>query len=262
MADRTSTSSRDQRILQEVLRAGEASVGALARRLAVSPATVRRDLTELERRGLLRRTHGGAVPVETIHGDFFLQDSSFQEQMRRHAPEKRRIGLAAAGLVEDGDTLALTPGTTPALVARSLRHRKNITVVTNTVNVALELCRREGIAVFVTGGYLRGGWFSMVGPAAVHALGEIYVDKVFIGVNGIHPARGLTANHPDEASTNRAMIRQARTKIVVADHTKLGKVASAKICPTEEVDILITDTGAGDAAVAPFRKMGIDVRRV
>jgi DeoR family transcriptional regulator of aga operon len=248
--------------VEEVLRAGEVSVDALARRFAVSPATVRRDLTGLERQGLLRRTHGGATAIEPIHSDFFLGDSSFQEQMRRHAPEKRRIALAAAARVQDGDTIALTPGTTTALVARSLRHRRNITVVTSTVNVALELCRREGIAVFVTGGYLRAGWFSMVGPAAVHALGEIYVDKVFIAVNGLHAGRGLTAGHPDEATANRAMIRQARQKIVVADHSKLGKVACALICPAGEVDVLITDTGAAESAVAPFRRMGIEVRRV
>jgi DeoR family transcriptional regulator of aga operon len=253
---------RERRVVEEVLRAGAVSVDALAERLQVSPATVRRDLTGLEQRGLLRRTHGGAVPIEPIHSDLFLGDSSFQEQMRRHAPEKRRIALAAADLVEDGDTIALTPGTTTALLARCLRHRRNITVVTNTVNVALELCQREGISVFVTGGYLRAGWFSMVGPAAVHALGEIYVDKVFIGVNGIHPVRGLTAGHPDEAMTNRAMIGQAREKIVVADHAKLGKVASALIGPAAGVSLLITDTGASDAAVAPFRKLGIEVRRV
>ncbi|MBI5443247.1 MAG: DeoR/GlpR transcriptional regulator, partial [Deltaproteobacteria bacterium] len=170
MDDNKRTLPRDQVILEEVLRTGGVSVEQLVGLLAVSPATVRRELARLEHQGLLRRTHGGAVPTESIHSDLFLHDSSFQEQTRIHTAEKRRIALAAAELVEDGDTIALATGTTTAMVAQSLRHRRDITVVTNTVNVALELSQREGLTVFVTGGYLRGSWFSMVGPTALSAV--------------------------------------------------------------------------------------------
>ncbi|MCL5736277.1 MAG: DeoR/GlpR family DNA-binding transcription regulator [Actinobacteria bacterium] len=254
--------SRDQRILQEVLSVGGLSVDELARRLDVSSATVRRDLAALEKQGLLRRTRGGAAPVEPIHDDLFIHDYSFHEQMRMHTPEKRRIALAAADLVQEGDTIALTSGTSTALVARSLRHRKNIMVVTNTVNTALELSQREGISVLVTGGYLRGNWFSMVGPTALQTIRWINFDKVFVSLNGIDPVRGLSANNEDEAAVNRAMIDRSLTKIAVLDSSKFGKISKAVICPASLMDVLITDEGAGDAVVAPYREMGIRVVRV
>lgn len=262
MANNHIAASRDQRILEEVLRTGSVSVEDLARLLAVSPATVRRDLSELEQEGLLRRTRGGAVPIEPIHSDLYLHDSSFQEQMQLRTAEKRRIALAAAELVEDGDTIALSTGTTTALVARSLRHRKDITVVTNNLSVALELCQREGLSVFVTGGYLRGTWFSMGGSATVNAFRSINVDKAFFGVHGIDPVRGLTANNEEDATVNRVMIEQARMTIVLADHGKFGRVAKNLICQASEMDLLITDTGATEAAIEPFRAMGINTRRV
>lgn len=251
--------SRNHQILHEMLAAGGLSVDELARRLDVSSATVRRDLAALEKQGLLRRTRGGAAPVEPIHDDLFIHDSSFQEQMLMHSSEKRRIALAAAQLVEDGDIIALTSGTTTALVAGSLRHRTNITVVTNTVNTALELSQREGISVLVTGGYLRGNWFSMVGPTALDTLRWINCDKVFVSLNGIDPVRGLTANNEDEAAVNRAMIDRSFSKIAVLDSSKFGKISKALICPASLMDVLVTDKGASEAVVAPFREMGIRV---
>jgi len=163
--------------------------------------------------------------------------------------------------VKDGETIGLTPGTTATQVARSLRHRRGITVVTNTVNVAMELCNREDLSVYVTGGFLRGGWFSLVGAAAARGAGELFLDKVFIGVNAIDAERGLTCLHPDEAAINRALVAQARQRIVVADHSKLGQVVPCLICPTREVHMLITDAGASDEDVRPFEELGIEVRR-
>lgn len=252
---------RARAILEEVLRDGEVSVEALAARVAVSVATVRRDLADLERQGLLRRTHGGAKAVSPLLYEAFRHDSSFQEQESHRAEEKRRIGLAAAELVKDGETIGLTPGTTATQVARSLRHRKGITVVTNTVNVAMELCDREDLSVYVTGGWLRGGWFSLVGAPAASSVREVFLDKVFVGVNAIDAARGLTCSHPDEAAVNRALVAQARERIVVADRSKLGRVARCLICPTSEVHMLITDRDATDADVQPFVDAGIEVRR-
>jgi DeoR family transcriptional regulator of aga operon len=252
---------RARTILEEVLRDGEVSVEALAARVSVSLATVRRDLAELERQGLLRRTHGGAKAVSPLLYEAFRHDSSFQEQEGRHAEEKRRIGLAAAELVKDGETIGLTPGTTATQVARSLRHRKGITVVTNTVNVAMELCNREDLSVYVTGGWLRGGWFSLVGAPAASNVREVFLDRVFVGVNALDAARGLTCSHPDEAAINRALVAQARERIVVADRSKLGRVARCLICPTSEVHMLITDRDATAAAVQPFMDAGVEVRR-
>lgn len=261
-AAESSADRRSEQILQELLRTGEVSVEALAKLLNVSASTVRRDLTHLERRGLLRRTHGGAVPVEPMLYEPFRHVSSFQEQEQQRVVEKRRIGLAAAELVADGETIAIGAGTTTTQVARSLRHRQGIMIITNTVNIAMELSHSPGLKVFVTGGFLSGDWFAVVGPQAIQSVSEFFVDKAFVGVDGIHAEHGLTTNYPDQAAIHRAMLRQARKRIVVADHRKLGAIGTALIWPTDEIDILITDKGASDEAIAPFIAKGIDVRRV
>jgi len=257
----SATKRRAQVILQELLRTGKVSVGPLAKRLKVSTATIRRDLGELEGRGLLRRSHGGAVPIQPLLYEPFRHISNYQEQERQRIAEKRRIGLVAAELVVDGEFLAIGAGTTATQVARSISLHKGLTVLTNAINVAMELSHRDDLKVIVTGGFLSGDWFALVGPAAIKSVGEIFVDKVFIGVDGIHPEHGLTTNYPEQATIHRAMMRQARRKIVVADHRKLGATGSALICPLEGVDILITDRGATASAVAPFTAMGIEVRR-
>src|SRR5918997_3940719 len=211
----SATERRAQLILQELLRAGKVSVGALAKRLKVSAATIRRDLGELERRGLLRRSHGGAVPIQPLLYEPFRHTSYYHEQERQRSAEKRRIGLVAAELVTDGEILAIGAGTTATQVARSVCLHKGLTVLTNAVNVAMELSHRSDVKVIVTGGFLSGDWFALVGPAAIHAVGEIFVDKVFIGVDGVHADRGLTTNYPDQATIHRAMMRHARRKVIV-----------------------------------------------
>ena len=257
-----SAADRAAVILREVQSAGEVTVEDLSERLGVSAPTIRRDLSSLEAEGLLRRTHGGATVVRPVHYEAFAYDSSYLEQEGLHAEEKRRIGLAAADLVGDGEAIGLTAGTTATQVARSLRHRRGITVVTNTVNVAMELSRREDLSVSVVGGQLRGGWFSLVGAQAVAAVKETFLDRVFIGVNAVDAVRGLTCHHPEEAAVNRALVEQARERIVVADRSKLGQVALCLICPTSEVHMLITDRDATDADIAPFAEAGVEVRRV
>ncbi|MCL4554766.1 MAG: DeoR/GlpR family DNA-binding transcription regulator [Actinobacteria bacterium] len=147
-------------------------------------------------------------------------------------------------------------------MARSLRHRKKISVVTNNMNVALELSQRKGISVLVAGGYLRGNRFSIVGPATLDTIRSIKVDKAFFGMSGIDPVRGFTAKNEDEAVVNRAMIGQAKMTVAIGDHSKFGTVARILVCPPEEVDLLITDTGADEAAVARFEEMGTRVWQV
>ncbi len=262
MAGKTQIDGRIQRILDALLRSGSITVDEICAEFGTSVATARRDLRALERQGRLRRIHGGAIAVEPLLYEPFRHVSTFQEQIERHAEEKRRIALAAAELIEAGDTIALTPGTTTTQVSRSVPSDKHVTVVTNTVNVAMELRNRPGVKVFVTGGFLHEGWFSLVGPTAVQAMSQIFVDKAFIGANGVDAVRGVTAYHPDEAALNSVTVRQARTRIVVADNSKIGVVATHLICAADQVDILITDTGAPDDAVAPFLERGIEVRRV
>jgi DeoR family transcriptional regulator of aga operon len=253
---------RTEQILRELQRSGSVSIDSLCSLLDVSIATARRDLQDLEEQGLLRRTHGGAVSIEPLFYEAFRHDSSFQEQIGRHAEEKRRIAMAAASLVEDGDTIALTAGTTTTEVVRCIRNRQGVIVVTSTVNVAMEHSKRKDIEVFVTGGFLRGDWFSLVGAAANFAMSQIFVNKAFLGVNGIDARRGLTSGSPDEAAMNRVIVNQARKKISVADHSKLGEIATHRFAGSEELDLLITDTGASDELIAPFVERGIEVQRV
>jgi DeoR family transcriptional regulator of aga operon len=196
---------RTEEILKELLRTGEVSVSDLVRQLNVSPATVRRALRSLERKGLLRRTHGGAIPLEPLLYEPFRHLSSFDEQEKRRVLEKRQIGVAAAELVVDGETIAIGAGTTTQ-VARSIRHRTGLTIVTNAINIAMELSQHEHLKVMVTGGWVSGSWFALVGPGAIHSAGEMFVDRAFIGVDGIHAERGLTTNYPDQAAIHRAMI--------------------------------------------------------
>jgi DeoR family transcriptional regulator of aga operon len=134
-------------------------------------------------------------------------------------------------------------------------------VVTNTVNVAMELSQRRDLNVIVTGGHLRGDWFSLVGPAAEQTLQQIFTDKVFIGVNAIEAEHGLTCHNPDEAATNRTMVKNSRMKIAVADSSKLGQVATHRICETNAINLLITDSDASEEAIEPFLKRSIEVRR-
>ncbi len=227
-----------------------------------SPLTIRRDLAILEEQGRLRRTHGGAIALEPLLYEPFRHDSTFQQEVTRCAQEKRRIAAAAASLIGDGQTIALNPGTTTTLIGRCIPRRRGITVLVNTINVAMELASRSDLKVIVTGGQLRGVWFSLVGPLAVAATSQLFVDKVFLGVNGIHHTRGLTVYDQDEAAVSRSLVQQAKQVLVVADHTKLGAVATSLVCSTDEVDVLITDNGAPPDAVSPFIKKRIRVLQV
>jgi DeoR family transcriptional regulator, aga operon transcriptional repressor len=249
-------------ILEAIHRNGRASVEKLAAKLQTSAATIRRDLSELERRGLLKREHGCAVVVEPVVHDQFRVDSSFQEQIRRMADEKRRIGIAAARLVKPGQTIAIGAGTTTTHIARSLPPVDKVTVVTNTVNIGLELARRDDVRIFVTGGFLHGGWFSLTGATALNAIREMYFDQVFLSATGIHPERGLTDSHAEEAAINRAFLKQARRKVVVADHTKFSIVANNFLSSLEDLDLIITDTGASERMLASYRKKGVEIQRV
>jgi len=238
------------------------SVEALCEEFSLSPVTVRRDLDALERQGLLRRTHGGAVSIEPLFYEPFRNDRSFQAQVGKFAEEKKRIGRAAAALIEEGEIIALTPGTTTTEVIRGIPLNHKITVVTSTVNVAMELSKRKDLEVFVTGGHLRGDWFSLVGPTAAQSLSQILVHTLFIGADGMDLEGGASCYSPDEAQLNSAMVKRAQRKIAVVDHSKFGVVAGWQICPTSEIDILITDLAATDEMIAPFQKAQVEVIRV
>ena len=249
-------------ILTELQQAGRVAVETLSEQLDVSLVTIRRDLDALEQKGLLRRTHGGAVSMEPLFYEPFRRDRSFLAQVERAADEKRRIGRAAAALITPGETIALTPGTTTTEVIRGLPMNYNITVVTNTVNVAMELSKRKDVYVFVTGGHLHGEWFSLVGSAALKSLENMLINTMFVGADGMDAKWGASCFNADEAELNGTMLKLARRRVAVVDSGKIGVVANWCICKAHEINILITDTNATDEAVEPFLKLGIEVMRV
>ena len=249
-------------ILTALQKSGRVSVDSLSEQMDVSVVTIRRDLDALEQKGLLQRTHGGAVSIEPLFYEPFRRDQSFMAQVERAAEEKRRIGRAAAALITPGETIALTPGTTTTEVIRGLPMNYNITVVTNTVNVAMELSKRKDVYVFVTGGHLHGEWFSLVGSAALKSLENMLINTMFIGADGMDANWGASCFNADEAELNSTMMRLSRRRVAVVDSEKLGVVANWRICKASELNILVTDTKATDSEIEPFQKLGVEVMRV
>jgi DeoR family transcriptional regulator of aga operon len=181
----------------------------------------------------------------------------------RFTEEKRRIGMAAAELIREHDTVGFTAGTTPTQVARCIRHRNSIHIITNAVNIAMELSNQPALNVTLTGGTMRwAGAFSLTGPTAIEMLNGVFMDKTFIGACGVDAQRGVTTIEPDEAAVFRAMVRQAKQVVVVADSSKIGMVSPALICPVKEIDVLVTDSGITNEAFEAFKANDIEVLAV
>jgi DeoR family transcriptional regulator of aga operon len=253
--------SRQEFILHKLQESGTVTIEELCTELGASIATIRRDLEDLEGRSLLRRVRGGAVPFGPLFYEPFRHDASFQDKITSFADEKRRIARAAAALVKTGQIVALSGGTTTTEVVRSLKVLSGISIITNTVNVAMELSNRKDIEVIVTGGHLRGNWFTLVGPLANASTELLFADIMFIGVDGIDAEHGLTCTNSAEAELLRKLVSHSKRKIVVADRSKLGFKSNWLLCKIREIDSIITDSSASDEAVAPFEKLGIEVIR-
>jgi DeoR family transcriptional regulator, aga operon transcriptional repressor len=251
---------RSEQIIKLLLRVGSASIEEMLAVAGSSAPSIRRDLARLENRGLIRRTHGGATLVEPLLYEPFRYDSTFLAREQRFAEEKRRIGLAAAELIQANETVGLTAGTTTTHIGRSLRHREKIQVVTNAINIGMELCNQPGIRTFLTGGVVPWAWsFSLTGNAALTFLDDVYMDKVFLSVTGLDAERGATTLEADEALVYRKMVKQSKQVIVAADSSKLGKVSPAFICPSNEIHILITDAAATQESLVQFEHQGTRV---
>ena len=232
---------------------GSVDVDDLAGALSVSGSTVRRDLRVLEERGLLERTHGGAVGL----------DRAFELPLRvrggQHRPEKLRIARAAAALVSDGATIGLTGGSTTTEVARQLVDVEHLTVVTNAINIAAELAIRPNLRLIVTGGVARGTSYELVGPLAERTLEGLHVETVFVGVDGVSLQAGFTTHEDVEAQTDQALISHAARVAVVADASKVGRATLARICEPSAVDELITDDAADPEILDALRGQGVSV---
>ena len=244
-------------ILEELAAGGSVGVAEIAAKLGVSTASIRRDLQLLEKQRLLSRTHGGAVANSTAY------ELPLRYRGGRHREEKRRIAAAAAARVgDDVASVGLTGGTTTTEVARRLADRQGLTVVTNALNIAAELALRPDIKLIVTGGTARSESYELVGPLAEATLEGMNLDLAVVGVDGITVAGGLTTHHDIEAHTNRVLIGRARHVIVVADGSKIGRLAFSRICDLSCVHELITDDSASASELQRLAEAGIVVTTV
>jgi DeoR family transcriptional regulator, aga operon transcriptional repressor len=243
-------------ILERLADGGSVAVADLAVDLAASPATIRRDLVHLERQRLLARTHGGAI-AHAVSYELPLRYKGV-----RHAESKRRIAREAATYVTEGMAIGLTGGTTATEVARALADQQKLTIVTNALNIASELAVRPKLKLIVTGGVVRSESYELSGPIAEASLTGLNLDVAFIGVDGIDARAGCTTHQEVEAHTNGVMISCSRRVVVVADSSKIGKVAFARICEVAAVSELITDRDADPEAAAALTESGVHVKFV
>ncbi|WP_448630194.1 DeoR/GlpR family DNA-binding transcription regulator [Cellulomonas soli] len=229
---------RHQQILARARAEGRVDVASLAQELDVTPETIRRDLTALERHGLVRRVHGGAIPVERLGFEPGLAD---REGL--FAGEKERIAKAALDELPDGGAVILDAGTTTVRLAEMLPTDRELTVVTHALPVATVLATRPGITLHLVGGTVRGRTLAAVGSWALRELAEIHADVAFLGANGLSVERGVTTPDLAEAAVKRALVDAARRTVVLADHTKIGRVDLALVAPLIRIDTVVTDSG-------------------
>jgi len=245
---------RHQSILRQVKQNGVVRVSYLSKLLGVSQNTIRRDLQKLEEEGLIKRTHGGAV-LE----DFYGIDLPFVTREDKYREEKQRIGEKASELIEDGEAIILDAGTTVAQLAKNIKTKRDLTVITNAVNVALELANCRQILTILTGGIIREVTNCLVGYQAEEFLKNIHVDKLFLAAGGVTAEEGLTNPNPFEVPVKKAMIKAAEEVILLVAHNKIGKVALAPIAPIEAVHKMVTDSKASQKDLQAFREKGVEV---
>lgn len=233
---------------------GRVTVTELSSLFEVSEATIRRDLEELDDRGWLQRTHGGAVRVERV-----AKEPPMLQRIDEQRAEKQRIGRLAAGMVKDGETIFLGSGSTVLEIARHLPHNLRLTVITNSLPVVNELAERPNIELIVIGGMLRQSELSMVGHIAEQAVREFRADRVFVGMRAIDARHGFTNDYLPETMTDRAILSIAPQVVVVADHRKFGRVSSVLVGPVTLAHTVITDQAAPQDCLAELEESGIQV---
>src|SRR5271165_6149568 len=241
---------RRRAILDLLTHQGRVLVAELSRQFETSQVTIRKDLEILHAHGLVHRTHEGA-----------LEDPTLREKEKLHHQEKQRIAEIAAAKVNEGQVLILDSGTTTTAIARSLRNFRNLTIITNAVNIAAELSGTS-VEVILTGGTLRKNSFSLVGPIAEETLRRLSADLLFLGVDGFDVHYGLSTPNLLEAKVNRVMIDIARKTIAVCDSSKFGRRSLSLIAPCSALQEVITDRGAPKSDIRILKQAGIEVTLV
>jgi DeoR family transcriptional regulator of aga operon len=245
---------RRTQILQTVRSAGRVRVNELASRFSTSAVTIRNDLNELHQRGLVLRSHGGAVLPDTI-----LHESPVRERLKAHSDEKRRIGAMAATLINDGETIILDSGTTTLEIARQIKKKQGLQIITNGVNIAAELLDARGAEVFIVGGTVRGESASISGRFTEEMFDQFSADKLFLSGAGCDLDFGVSGANLEETMVNRAMLRISREIILVADASKFSKRSMTRIAPFSEIDTVISDTSLDEVIQEKLRLLGCNL---
>jgi len=247
---------RQHAIATLVAERGRIAVAAVAEDFGVTMETVRRDLAVLERAGMLRRVHGGAVPT----GALTLVETGLGERHGTRTEQKRKIAAAALDLLPGVEgSLVLDGGSTTAALAEILPADRRLYVATNSVPIASRLSVAPGVTLHVLGGRVRGLTQTAVGDSTVRALADLRVDVVFLGTNGISAGHGFSTPDEAEAATKRAMVRAAQRTVVLADSSKLGREHLVRFAAIEDIDVLVTDAEADPASVTQLEDAGIEV---
>ena len=254
MSSVLSSLERQNQILQLVIQNQRISVTEVCAIFEISEATARRDLETLSGQGKVQRVHGGAITLTEAP-----PESPILLREGEQANEKIRIGQAAATLVRDGETVFLGSGTTVLEVARALRTRPSLTVITNSLPVVNILAGLENLNVICLGGILRDSELSFIGHITERALAEVRADKVFIGTRAISLEHGLTHEFLPETMTDRAILKAGQEIIVVADHTKVGRAAASLLAPIESIHTLVTDKAAPQDFLDIVQERGLRV---
>jgi DeoR/GlpR family transcriptional regulator of sugar metabolism len=248
---------RQHQILALAREAGQVEVGVLAREFKVAPETVRRDLTELERRGLVRRTHGGACPVES---------AGFETDLTRrgtHQVEsKRRIASAAARMIGEAETVFIDEGYTQLLMASLLPTDRPLTVITASLPTAAAVAKNSETTVLLIGGRVRGRTLATVGAWATQMLSAFVIDLAIMGANGISREFGLTTPDPVVADVKTQAVRSSRRRMLVGLHTKFGVSSFCRFADVTDFETVITDTGLSATEAHRYSLLGPEVIRV
>jgi DeoR family transcriptional regulator, fructose operon transcriptional repressor len=247
---------RQQAILTRARELGSVDVDTLSTGFDVSQETIRRDLKTLEHAGVVRRTHGGAIPVERL-----TFEPALAQRDRLMTEEKEAIGHEALALVPDSGAILIDAGSTTRRLAQILPADRGLTVVTNSPAIGLLLAHRDDLTVMLLGGRLRKTTIATVDDWALHAISQVHVDIAFMATNGLSVARGLTTPDPSEAGIKRAMIASAARVILLADHTKIDDNYFARFGDLDDVDLLVSDSGLSDESTQQFLQAGLDVVR-
>ncbi len=248
------SAARRAEVLQWVQAHGVVQVSELASSLGVSASTIRRDLSAMEDDGLLKRVHGGAMVEATSDAVEPLR----QDRAVAHAAQKRQIAVSAARLIAPGSTILVTGGTTTEAMLPLLGAHEPLTVVTNSLGVAMSLADARGIDLVVLGGFLRRGELSLLGHLTRRALDDLIVDSMFTGAFGLD-ADGVTGANVAEAETDRHLMAAARNLVILADSSKFGRRGPVRLATTTQIGTLVTDADAPAAELDPWRASGVEV---